>query len=251
MFIAKKILSAFLIPPGLLSAFLIFLGLWYLIKGNYKSCIANCLIGTFIWLISISPVSDPMIAGLESPFKIPQNPKGDVIILLGGGVYDNVPDISGRGTPMPEMLGRLVAAVRIQKRLNVPVIVSAGKVYPHKGAEAPIDKRFLVDLGVPAVKIIMEEKSRDTIENARYTKKICSSHGFKKPILVTSAYHMKRAVLSFEKVGMKVTAFPVNFKSGELGKYEWDDYLPDISAFVNSAYALHEYWGLLFYRDAY
>ena len=61
-------------------------------------------------------------------------------------------------------------------------------------------KRFLTDLGVPDPMIIVEDKSRDTIENARYARQICERRGFVRPILVTSAYHLKRSVLSFSKV---------------------------------------------------
>lgn len=63
-------------------------------------------------------------------------------------------------------------------------------------------------------KIILEDKSRDTFENALYTKEICIRSGFKNSMLITSASHMSRAVLSFKKVGMDVMPFPANFKTG-------------------------------------
>jgi len=77
-----------------------------------------------MWALSISPLSDAMIRGLESGYGIPKNIKGDVIILLGRGVCDKAPDLTGLGAPSDMYLTRIVTAVRLQKRLNIPVIVS-------------------------------------------------------------------------------------------------------------------------------
>ncbi|MEW6213735.1 MAG: YdcF family protein [Nitrospirota bacterium] len=192
-----------------------------------------------------------MLRGLESDFNIPQNPEGDVIILLGGGVYDRAPDLSGIGAPSGDMLERFATAIRLQKRLNIPIIVSGGSAFKNKKPEAPIVKRFLIDLGVPANKVIVEDKSRDTIENAKYTVKICKKSGYKKPLLVTSANHMKRSLLSFEKAGVKVMPFPAGFRTWQNKKYEWKDYLPNAGALRDSYIAMNEYLGSLFYRFAY
>ena len=89
----------------------------------------------------------------------------------------------------------------------------------------------------------------DTIENAKYTAEICKKIGYKKPLLVTSAYHMKRSVMSFEKAEMKVIPVPVQFKTWGKRKYGWEAFLP--KGFENSHRALHEYLGLLFYKFAY
>lgn len=251
MFALKKILTAFLLPPGIFIVLLLFSGLWFLFKKNWKAGIINCFLGIFIWLLSISPVADAMLRGLESEFEIPEDPHGDVIILLGGGVYDNAPDLSGIGAPSEDMLGRIITAVRLQKKINVPVIISGGAVFKGRKAEAPIVKRFLTDLGVPDKKIIIEDKSRDTIENARYTAEICKRLGYKKPLLVTSAYHIKRSILSFKRVNIDVIPFPANFKTWEIKKYRWESYLPDSSELEDSYTAMHEYIGLLFYKFAY
>lgn len=248
MFIFKKILTSFLLPPGVFIVLLVFSGIWFLFKRQWKSGIINCLIGILMWLLFISPVADVLNRGLEADFKISENPQGDVIILLGGGVYDKVPDLSGIGAPTEEMIARLVAAVRLQKRLNVPIIVSGGAVFKGRKAEAPIAKRFIVDLGVPANKVIIEDKSRDTIENAKYTNEICKKLGYRNPILVTSAYHMKRSVMSFEKTGMDVLPFPANFKTWKNKSYGWEDYMPGSG---NAMGAIKEYIGFMFYKIAY
>lgn len=248
MFILKKALAPFLLPPGIFILSLIVSGVWLLFKKR-KTGIANIIIGCLIWVFSISPVHNALYRGLESSFYVPRTIEGDVIVLLGGGVYDNVADLTGIGAPSEEMFGRIVTAVRLQKRLNVPIIVSSGKVFEHTSAGAPIVKRFLFDLGVPADDIIVEDRSRDTFENATYTREICLSRGFKNPIVVTSASHLKRSVMIFEKVGLEVLPVPALFRSWRERQYGWDDYLPGTLRHAENA--IHEYLGLAFYRFAY
>jgi uncharacterized SAM-binding protein YcdF (DUF218 family) len=90
MFIFKKVSTQFLLPPGIFIILLVGFGIWFLFKKQWKAGMVNLSIGIFMWLLSISPVADAMFRGLESDFRIPENPRGDVIILLGGGVYDSV-----------------------------------------------------------------------------------------------------------------------------------------------------------------
>lgn len=246
MFIFKKALTPFLVPPGIFIVLLLFLGIWLLLKRQWRLGSINCLIGLFMWLLSISPVADLLHKGLEADFKIPEHPHGDVIILLGGGAHDKSQDLSGTGAPSEETLARIITGVRLQKRLNIPLIVSGGKVYKHREADASIIKRFLLDLGVPEDKVLIEDKSRDTIENAKFTKEICERYNFKKPLLVSSASHMRRAILSFKKAGLEVTPMPVNFKTWEDKQYGWVDYLPHADQLKYSSRAIHEYIGALF-----
>lgn len=249
LFMLKKILTPFLLPPGIFIVLLVSAAVWFLFKKYWKAALANLLIAFFMWSLSILPVSNAMLRGLESGLNLPKNPHGDVIILLGGGVYAEAPDLSGIGAPSADALPRIVTAVRLQKRLNIPVIVSAGRVFEYTSIEAPIVKRFLVDLGVPPNEIILEDKSRDTFENAKYTGDICARAGYKNPILVTSAYHMKRALMSFRKFDMEVTPFPVEFMSYENEQYNWRHFLPH--SLRGASIAIHEYLGLMFYKLAY
>jgi len=172
-----------------------------------------------------------------------------MIILLGNGVLEEAPDLTGLGAPSGIYLTRIVTAVRLQKKLHIPVIVSGAEVPEDRVAKGHIAKRFLMDLGVPANKIIIEDKSRDTFENAEFTEKICHRLGFTNPILVTSAYHLERAVMSFEKVGLNVLPFPVGFKTWQGKQYGWKSYLP--GNFVTASIAIKEYLGLIFYKFAY
>lgn len=249
LFLIKKAVAPFLVPPGLFITLLAISAGYFFYRKQRQAGAVNLLIAALLWSLSIAPVSNALLQGLESGFSLPKDPHGDVIILLGGGVYGSAPDLTGTGMPSEEMLGRIVTAARLQRGLDIPLIVSGGAVYEGDKAEAPIVRRVLVDLGIPGRKIILEEKSRDTIENATYTAELCKRYGFNGPLLVTSASHMRRAVMSFRKIGLQVTPVPSNFKTGSGAAYGWEDYLP--RSLEGSAIAFKEYLGLLFYTFAY
>ena len=251
MFFLKKLVTPFILPPGLFILILLLSGIFLMLRRHRKLGAFNLVVGLFFWIFCSAPFANFLIGSLESEFDIPQDIKGDVIILLGGGSIDNVPDFSGYGIPTDNMIGRIVTAVRLQKVLDIPIIVSGGKAPKSKSSEARIAKRFLVDLGVEEDKILMDEKSRDTYENAKHTKEICLRNDFKKPILVTSASHLRRSLLSFRKVGMDIMPYPASFKTKRDNTYQLRHYLPRSSSLSKTSSALHEYLGILFYKLAY
>ncbi len=247
MFVLKKIIPPFLLPPGIVICLLFVCGFWLFLKKKRKLSFFIIMMGALLWFVSMAPVSNFLLRGLEAEFENLPIPNGDAIILLGGGVNGYVTDMTGIGRPSDMMLGRMVTAVRLQRRLNIPLIVSGGKIYKDSPIEAVIVRRFLLDLGIAPEYIIVEEKSRDTWENALFTRQICESRGFVKPILITSAYHMRRALLSFQKVELSVTPYPTAFKSTKNIPYRWSAYLPRASSLSATAVVMHEYLGLLFY----
>lgn len=249
LFYFKKLVTPFILPPGIFILLLMISGVWFLIRKPRKVGLMGLALGIAMWVSALGPVSLLLHRGLESELTLPGEVQGDVIVLLGGGGDDETPDLSGTGTPSQVMLERIVTAVRLQKRLHIPIIVSGGAYFNQKIPEAEITKRFLVDLGVPDSKIYLETKSRDTIENARYTQAICAESEFRDPILVTSSYHMKRSLLSFRKVGMRVLPFPVGIKSKKPAEFFWTDVLP--TDYRDISRVLREYIGYAVYRYLY
>ncbi len=247
----KYAVSSWIVPPGLFVAISMAGGAWLLRKRNRAGGAILLVLAALMWALSISPVSERLIQGLERPFQPLPKPSGDVIVLLGGGVYGFAPDLTGVGAPTAEMMGRIVTAVRLQKRLGVPIIVSGGRVFLRDPEEAPIVSRFLSDLGVPADRIILESGSRDTLENGRFAGLICRQRGFERPILVTSAFHMRRALLSFDKAGVKASPFPSSFLGRGDKAYGWRDFLPSLGSLWASSVALRESLGLMAYRYIY
>jgi uncharacterized SAM-binding protein YcdF (DUF218 family) len=202
-----------------------------------------------LWALSTLPVANFLIHGLESDYSIPVNPPGDVIILLGSGLIEGVPDLTGTSTPSPSMMSRIVTAVRLFQQLRLPIIVSGGRTNDDAdSAAATIAKRFMIDLGVPDDLILVEDRARDTAQNARFAVAICRQQGFSKPILLTAAHHLKRAQMAFDAAGMRVTPFPAGYLGSRSVDYTWRHMLPRTVALSTSTRALHEYIGILYYR---
>jgi len=251
MIILKSIVKSLIIPPGSIIIALLTLNIWHVIRKNKNIGIYNLLIACLIWLISMPPVSNSMLRSLESDYKFINNPRADVIVVLGERFLTEVSDFSGVGAPTPLMMTRLFTAARLQKRLNIPIIVSFGIKANTKLAVPKIVERYLVEFGVSYKNIIIEKDSRDTFENAINSKVLCQDREFKNPIIVTSAYHLKRSILSFNKVGMDVTPYPSNFLSPEKEDYRWYSFFPTYESFRNSSIAIKEYFGLFFYKFFY
>ena len=251
MFAFKKLLTPFVIPPGIFVVVLVAWGAFRWIVRKRKDGLGVVFLGLALWAASSGPVADFLMARLESQWAMPREVAGDVIVLLGGGVLDGVPDLSGRGVPSGEMYPRIVTAVRLQRKLDLPVIVSGGRLREEDAPEALIVKRFLVDLGVAESRVIMEERSRDTFENAAFTKAICDRMGFTRPILLTSAYHMGRSVAAFEKAGLKVTPYPTNFYSLGHPPHTFWSWLPSAYSLGITSAAVHERLGVWAYRVFY
>jgi uncharacterized SAM-binding protein YcdF (DUF218 family) len=251
MYILKKLITAFILPPGIFILVMLLAGTFLLAFKRRLTGILLVLFGLLMWGLSISPVTDRMLTGLVRDIQSGTNlPRGDVIVLLGGGVDDRLMDLSGKPGILPaSLVDRLVTAARLAARLQVPIIVSGGRAPGGRVAEADAARRYLLDLGVPAEEIITEGASTVTFENAENVRTICRRRGFTRPILVTSAYHLKRALWSFEKVGLPCTPFANGLASLPAKDYRWEHYLP--ASFEAAAHYLHEYIGLLYYRLVY
>ncbi|MBQ1416500.1 MAG: YdcF family protein, partial [Selenomonas sp.] len=160
--------------------------------------------------------------------------------MLGGGAFPDTPDVSGQGTLCSSPANRLLTAVRLQKKLAVPIILSGGQVYSDSGPEAVIAKRILMDLGVPEDKIIVESKSINTTQNAKFSTEIMRERGLNKPILVTSAFHMRRSVLNFAKNGMEVTAYPSDYRVNLHHDFHYNKLRPSVAALDDNVLVLQE-----------
>jgi uncharacterized SAM-binding protein YcdF (DUF218 family) len=251
MFILKKLITPFLLPPGIFIIILMVVGYMALRKKHYRSGIGALSIVALLWMVSVAPFADFMMRSLESGLAIPDQPEGDVIIVLGGSVYGASPDLSGTGAPGPDTMQRMVTGARLQHALGIPIIISGGKVYKTSGSISKVTKRFLIDLGIPSQAVILENRSRDTYENALYSKAICDQKGFARPVLVTSAYHIKRSILSFKKVGLNPLPFPCAITTWPNKHYGWTSYLPRAGALATTSAALHEWIGLIYYNILY
>ena len=203
--------ASFFLPPGIF--FLAFFSLAFFAwkKGERFAAKAIVLITAVFYLLSTYLVADVLMGALEDAYAPPAKPEGDVVIMLGGGAFSDAPDVDGEGALTASPSTRLLTAVRLAQKLDLPILVSGGQVFQESGKEALLAKRTLVSLGIPESRILVEGASQNTVQNAAYTAKILKEHGLVRPILVTSAFHMKRSVLNYEKLGIEVVPYPTDY----------------------------------------
>ncbi|MFO1171505.1 MAG: YdcF family protein [Hyphomicrobiaceae bacterium] len=212
----------FLVQPSMLLCLALLAGL-ALLSTSWVALGRRLAISAALLLLvlGISPIGNWLILPLEMRFPrpdpaTPAPPAG--IIVLGGGVDTYV--ARARGVPaMTEAGERVVEAAMLARRFpDVPVIYSGGSaafIYDSM-SEAEAARDILVGLGVEPKRILYDNTSRTTGENAKETVKLIASVPAapgKRYLLVTSAYHMPRSVGVFRKAGLDVVAWPVDYRS--------------------------------------
>ncbi|MEI7481081.1 MAG: YdcF family protein [Elusimicrobiota bacterium] len=248
MFLFKKLLTPFLLPPGIFSVLALCMAVLRFRKDR-KQALVWAGFALLIWGASITPIEDFALTKLEYAYLPPSELKADAVVLLGGGIREGAPEPFG----IPELscvsLERALVASRIYHRYKLPVIVTGGALFS-SGSEAVAIKKQLISLGVPRENIFTEEFARDTRENAVFSKKICDEKGYTKIAIVTSAYHMRRAVWSFKNAGFKdAVPYPAAYKTSKLAKYYYVDFLP--GSLEHLRIAMQECLGLVFYKISY
>jgi uncharacterized SAM-binding protein YcdF (DUF218 family) len=130
--------------------------------------------------------------------------KADVAIVLGAAVWGE--------DPSPGLRERLDMALWLYQQQYVPyLLVSGGLGEGAEVDEATVMKKYLVEHGVPAEYIIMENQSRSTYQNLAFSKQIMQQHSLETALLVSHGYHLARALEMAESLG--ITAYPVGVKS--------------------------------------
>jgi uncharacterized SAM-binding protein YcdF (DUF218 family) len=210
-----------------------------------------------IWLLSVTlvvllafstgPVRSLLMRPLEyryPPFPVAP-PSVGAVVVLGGGVIDGAPDEGGSAALSEEATKRVVYGLRLYRSLGVPIVVSGGRVWNRAGeSEADTAATLLARLGVPEGIVIREGKSRTTWENARNVAQVLARRGIVRVALVTSAYHMPRAMLAFTRAGVTCVAAPTDYRP----LLRSADFLPNFTALGASFTALREYAGIIQYR---
>ncbi|PWK77641.1 uncharacterized SAM-binding protein YcdF (DUF218 family) [Mucilaginibacter oryzae] len=156
-------------------------------------------------------------------------------IVLGGFSSDD-----GKGGGFFNMAAdRFIQGLRLQRTGQVgKILITGGNglLIPSGYREADWVRQQYIDLKVPDSCLLVEDKSRNTIENAAFTKALLQKQKLQGPyLLVTSAFHMRRSVMIFKKQGIDVIPYPCNFSSKQLS-ISVDDLLPNTGALAG--------WGL-------
>lgn len=244
IFFLKKFITYFVTPPGLFVSVLL-LGLTFLRKRVTPLLIATALL---IYGLSIEPVKDLIVSPLETPYPVPtlsQVREGGAYVVLGHSMHARAPDMYGQGVLEGDALHRVTTAYRLYLLAPKPIIISGGTMRSAV-SEADVSRRYLVNIGVPPHMVMAEGKSRDTRENALFTREICKAKGIEKIILITSAVHMRRSVMLFGRHFDHILPYPTAHKTSPKG-YSIHAFLPEAPHMEAISFAMKEYLGILFY----
>lgn len=214
-----------------------------------RTMVTLAVLGLFVF--AATPLPRVMIRALEDRFAIAseEGRRIDGIVVLGGAVGFTRGKIK-----FTDEASRMTTAIALARRHPEARLVFAGGaanlVSDAVFTEADAARALFRSVGIPDERVVYENRSRNTRENAINTRAVVTPKAGERWLLVTSAYHMPRAVGSFRAVGFSVEPHPVDFhSSGRASDYirpygKWSDGLRVADL------AVKEWLGLLAYRLA-
>jgi uncharacterized SAM-binding protein YcdF (DUF218 family) len=208
----SKFLPILIFPVGL-SAFLI---LFAILFRKHKRTLLALLITAIclLWLGGNRWVAMSLARSLEWKYLPPERvPQVDVIVVLGGGTEPA--EAPRQGVELNGAGDRLLAAYRLFREGVAPVLLLSGGdiAFMDSSSASPAQdmQQVLVEWGIPADALWLDTSSQNTYENAVNCAAILREHQAASVLLVTSALHMPRAVTAFEKQGVQVIPYPVDY----------------------------------------
>ena len=170
-------------------------------------------------IMAYSPLGHIILLPLEERFSRPdiieklQAPDG--IIVLGGTIDTVVTKARGiiSINESAERLTQAVVLARHFPKARVLFSGGGGKIFSKNMREATAAKRFYAQMGLQSERMVFENRSKNTWQNARYTIDLLKPRADQRWLLVTSAYHMPRALGCFRKLGMNVIPWPVDYRT--------------------------------------
>lgn len=248
-FFLSKIL-AFIIAPYTW----LFFGLIFLLKKVWHTPYKKWVLGLtiFMYVISNSFLMDEIVRAWEYTDDdiYLKATKYDMAIVLGGmsrvDERQERADFNFSGDRLFQTL-ELYHKGRVKKLF---ISGGSGSISHPEQREAIYIKKYLQNIAIPDSNIIIESNSKNTYENAIFTKHMLDSMQFKGTILlVTSSFHMRRALAIFEKAGYKnLTPYVTNKITG-IRKFEFDYcFIPNIEAVFSLNLILHEMAGYITYK---
>jgi len=248
-FLSKTV--AFLFLPSNFFFAIGFVGLM-LLTTRWRRAGLRLLIVGFVLLgfAGFVPVGGMLTYELEHRFPPWDPARGapDGIVVLGGAINPVLSRIYG-ATQLSDSAARVTVIPELARSYpNARIVFSGGdaSLLANHGREADYLYPLLDRFGVPRERVILEDRSRNTYENAVFTKELAKPKPGEHWLLVTSASHMPRAIGCFRHVGFPVEAYPVDWRTGtRVRRFPYEQFATGLSALD---YAVHELTGLLVYR---
>ncbi len=251
-----KTVQTLLLPPGLMILLML---AGYLLAPRLPRTGKTMLFTGFALLVLLSL---PIVAKMNlrlletdtalSPAELAQ-PTAQAIVILAGGRNSDAPEYGNADTVSTLTLERVRYGAWLHRLTRLPILVTGGNVFdPSRPAEAELMQDILTQEYQLPVQWL-ETKSRNSWENASFTHEILNEAGITRIYLVTQAFHIPRAKMAFEAVGLEVIPAPTGFLSGD-GDGEAPlvlEFLPNVAAIKTNYYVAHELMGMVWYRLRY
>jgi uncharacterized SAM-binding protein YcdF (DUF218 family) len=214
----------------------------FLLLRRARAAVAVACVALF-WLLSAGWLAALLLDWAQPGMADAAQPsfaRHTVVVVLGTGTEH---DGNGTLVPKPDAFPRMAKAAELyaeckRREPSCQVIVSGGNPQLHEMAEADNYAPYLLRLHVDDADLLLENTSKNTYENARNVARILRTERYDSLMLVTSAYHMPRALLDFARFGLAPQPFISNARHARIGV------VPRISNLVNAEIALHELIGI-------
>jgi uncharacterized SAM-binding protein YcdF (DUF218 family) len=250
-FVLSKTLGFMLLPTNLLIGIGLFGAI--LMVTRFASLGRKLVIAAVLLLVicGLSPLGNLLLYPLESRFPPWDASRGapDGIVVLGASIEADLSAAHGTAV-VRSAPDRIIAAAALAHRYpNARIVFSGGSanLVSNDAREADFAGAIFESLGISKSRLIMERHSRNTVENAEFSKALVAPKQGERWLLVTSAFHMPRSVGLFRKAGFAVEPYPVDWRVGGRG---------DLFALNNISLdglgrtdtAMREWMGLIAYR---
>lgn len=237
----NKIVAGLASPIGIGLLLLALAAVAALLRRRRTAWTAGVLAFAWLWFWSTSCTVRLVAQPLDDceTVEVQDLPKADAVLILGGGMA--VHTTTGR----PEMYG---AADRVWQGARVFRAGKAGKVVLTGGGVLASTVPLLVDFGVPASAIVTFDDPRNTEEEAKRIKAEFGADA--KVVLVTSAWHMRRALHLFRRAGLDVIPCAADYDMSIMRglPLEFKEFLPDAASLLRNSYAVKEWIGYFGYK---
>ncbi|WP_320047812.1 YdcF family protein [uncultured Ilyobacter sp.] len=246
MFILGKIIGQLVVSPAIFIALFIFIGIFSNRYNVKKIKRMSLILGIVLYVITIRPTVDLTAKLVENRFKpatAEEIKKGEAYVVLGGGIIEKTPV---GNIPSEPASVRLMNTAILYNKQPKKIYITGGKVTNQQVSESSVYKRVLVGLNISESDIRTEEESRTTMENARYTSELLRKSHIENIILVTSASHMARSKMTFEKQGFNVIPAPCGYIQNRKN-YNILDFIPRSENFSYFMRLTWEVAGIVYY----
>lgn len=211
--------------------------------------------GVFLvtYLLSVDPIANALQRRMENSAVRSDAPEKvyDAVVLLGGVIEDRQ-SLSARTSAelaINDSAERLTATFEVLRegRAKFAILSGGSSLSKETGrSEALLLAGALERWGISKERLILEERSLNTRENALFTKEIVEARGFRSVLIITSAFHMLRAKGCFDAVSLPVDTLPVDFRGYDPARFG-GSFLPRSRALDQNTTNLRELFGRLVY----